>query len=122
MIRSTLCVLIAGAFTFLSTPTLAVEPNQCVSKFDFPNGGVGLTNNCNKKINVSFCVENNRSTWKCKKGTSSAGAGTYDIAPAGTIPIMNYASDGGGTIHFIACFYPESPTSWSMERNSFTCR
>lgn len=101
---------------------MAVEPSQCVSRVNIPGGGVGLRNNCDKKINVSFCVENGGSQWACQKGGSNAGRGTYDVAPGKHVAIHNYSSEGGGTIHFVACIHPDAPVNWSLQRNSFACR
>lgn len=121
---STIALSSAGLVSaaVFSSPALAVEPTQCISKIDIPGGGVGLKNNCDKEINVSFCVANAQSQWACKKNSSSAGRGTYPVKPNRHVSIFNYAAEGGGGIHYVACISPESPINWRLEQNSFVCR
>lgn len=105
-----------------ATPALALDAIQCTSLVSLPTGGVLIENRCEKKINMSFCVQNDKSSWACPAGRSHAARGTYDISPHGKIPIMNYSAQGGGRVNYIACFHPESPADWDLTRNSFKCR
>lgn len=111
------------AATFIAgSNAMAAKPNECLSAVNLPRGGLALRNNCDLKIEVHYCVENQKSFWKCNPNLVTGGGGAATISPGLQHGIQDYGSDGGGSIKYIACFHPKVPLDWDQRRDTFACR
>lgn len=104
-------IVTPSVFLFLATTAHGLKPNECISLENIPKGGIAFKNNCNLVINLHYCVENDRSFYKCKQGT--IGGGAVDIRPTSQHGIPEYGSSGGGQVRYAACFLPEHVRDWN---------
>lgn len=105
-----------GVLILLSEYSYALPPSQCIILDELHNGGVALKNICNAKLNVTFCVENPKSSFNCKRNGKGhfSGGGSYHISPGNQQQIPFYSNTGGGTVRWAACHVTESINNWSL--------
>lgn len=99
---------------------LAIEPSQCISLRSRGTGGVELLNTCDRKLNVTYCVDNPKSSFACSKG--GTGFGMKTLSPGNKEFIPFYSSDGGGRVYWAACVYPDGAAGWTGPGDRFSCR
>lgn len=106
----------------VTTTAHGMPPSQCINLSSRADGGVALKNTCNAKLNVSFCVENPKSSFACKRNSSGklTGGGSYHISPGNEQSIPFYKSDGGGSVRWAACRADEGIINWSL--SGYDCK
>jgi hypothetical protein len=106
----TVSLALAVETTLPSAVALAKTPSSCVELAQ-DDAGVALRNACNETIYVSFCVDNDRSPYRC-----NGVGGATTLRPGRQDHIESYRSTGGGRVEWAACVYPETPIGWRPGR------
>lgn len=95
-----------------------VNASKCVHLVDHGRGthGVHVKNDCGVRVNVTYCVVNPNSWYRCGK---SGGLVTLDRDKS--YPISDYKSHGGGRVAWAACVHPATPMDWHGPDGKFRC-
>lgn len=86
--------------------------------------GYGLKNVCNQTIEVHFCVDSEKSPFRCSakhsNGNVMGGAETISAGDESWVP--DYKFTGGGSVYMAACSKGTYAVDWNGPGTSYSCR
>jgi hypothetical protein len=106
--------VVGVAFMLVAGQAFAVEAAECIRVVDRSS----LQNACNRKINLTYCVDHPKSEFNCRRGR---GFGAKTLSP-GNKEFIPFYSDNPGRIWWAACFDPQGPRDWKGPGDQYICK
>ncbi|WP_287600674.1 hypothetical protein [Thiothrix sp.] len=106
-----------------TTSSAGTPLSQCASFGKLTKSGFegyGIKNICNQTIEVHFCVDSEKSPFRCSAKHSIGGAKTIGAGKESWIP--DYKYDGGGSVYMASCSKGSYATDWRGPGTSYSCR
>lgn len=92
---------------------------NCVGLESSSSGGIQFVNRCPTKVEISWCVENDKSHCKCKgKGFECS----TSLSQTRSYSLQDYRNSGGGKVVYGACVSPKTPSDQGASIDQFSCR
>jgi hypothetical protein len=112
-------LMIGAALLLLPSTGYVAEPHECVQIEINDSVGAKLTNICNEKMNIMYCVDSPASPETC----AAERLGITTLVPLSSEVVPGYAGEGKGALYAAICAYPTAPIGWKPgPDNPFTCK
>lgn len=112
-------IVCAFLLAVMQPSSQAAELKDCVKLLIAANGEATLTNVCNERLNLIYCVDDANSPRGCAK----ASLDVTTLFPGSKDQIPAYGGTGADSVHWAVCVYPEAPVQWKPGPDSpYACR